>query len=532
VNETLEYLGMFARLPFALRRFSQHRLTLDEAEAIVRERMEHREENFLRIVERCIYGCPASPYRPLLAQARCGLGDLRALVSQKGVEGALRDLRGAGVYVTYEEFKGRKPIIRDGIELKVAARDFDNPFAHHDLMLETGGSTGLANVIGQDLEYAAARAPNRMLSLAVHGALGAPLATWTQILPGSSLRNILQYWHFGQDTDRWFSPSGWRDSKHWLKYGLATLYCLALMRVSGIRAPLPHVVRLDQAAVIARWAGEALRVHGRCQLRMAVSRALRVCLAAEEIGIDLRGTVITIGGEPATPAKVEAMQRTGARCVPSYSSTETGQIGAGCAAPAEIGDMHLFHDAIALITHPYLVEGAGVTVPAFNLTSLVNSTPKIMLNVQIDDYGIVEERACDCALGRYGYTVHLRQVRSYSKLVGEGVTLIGNEMVRILEEVLPARFGGSPLDYQLLEEEDAQGFTRLYLVIHPRVPIADEPSVVDVVLKALSQSSPMAEAARTAWQGAETIRIRRAEPVWTARGKFMPLHVERRSPVS
>ena len=43
----------------------------------------------------------------------------------------------------------------------------------------------------------------------------------------------------------------------------------------------------------------------------------------------------------------------------------------------------------------------------------------------------------------YGFTTHLREVRSYSKLTGEGVTLIGDEMIHLLEHVLPARFGGS-----------------------------------------------------------------------------------------
>jgi hypothetical protein len=103
-------------------------------------------------------------------------------------------------------------------------------------------------------------------------------------------------------------------------------------------------------------------------------------------------------------------------------------------------------------------------------------------------------------------------------------------MQRILEEVLPARFGGNPLDYQLLEEDDAQGQTRLYLLVHPRVALADEQAVVACVLDGLSRSSPMADAARLTWQNAGTIQVRRAEPIWTARGKLLPLHVARRAP--
>ena len=102
-------------------------------------------------------------------------------------------------------------------------------------------------------------------------------------------------------------------------------------------------------------------------------------------------------------------------------------------------------------------------------------------------------------------------------------------MIHVLEEVLPVRFGGSPLDYQLLEEEDAQGFTRLSLVISPKVEITDENKVVETVLEALGQGSDAADQARALWSQAGSLRIRRAEPVWTSRGKLMPLRLTRES---
>ncbi|HZQ07752.1 MAG TPA: hypothetical protein VFD70_14305, partial [Anaerolineae bacterium] len=196
--------------------------------------------------------------------------------------------------------------------------------------------------------------------------------------------------------------------------------------------------------------------------------------------------------------------------------------------PLDGSDVHLFKDAFALFTYPYRVEGFDLTVPAFNLTTLLPLTPKVMLNVQIDDYGIVEERHCGCELESYGYTTHLRQIRSYSKLTGEGVTLIGTEMLHILNEVLPTRFGGSALDYQLVEEEDAQSLTRLSLIVSPRIPLPDEQAVIDCVMSELRKSSNMADAARVPWEDARTLRIKRMEPVWTERGKLLPLHIPRR----
>jgi hypothetical protein len=152
-----------------------------------------------------------------------------------------------------------------------------------------------------------------------------------------------------------------------------------------------------------------------------------------------------------------------------------------------------------------------------------------MLNVETDDYGVIEKRSCGCPMESYGFTEHLRHIRSFRKLTGEGMTLVGSDMVHILEEVLPARFGGSPLDYQLLEEGDDTGFTRLSLVVSPRIEIADERAVIEAVLEALGRSSPAADLARAIWSQARTLTVKRMEPVSTARGKLMPLHLAQRS---
>jgi hypothetical protein len=104
----------------------------------------------------------------------------------------------------------------------------------------------------------------------------------------------------------------------------------------------------------------------------------------------------------------------------------------------------------------------------------------------------------------------------------------------------PARPGGDaaealrrcPLDYQLLADEDVQGFTRLYLVISPRVEIADEAAVITLMMNALRESSPMADAARSVWQHTGTIQIKRMEPIRSERGKQLPLHIRRSPPCS
>lgn len=115
-------------------------------------------------------------------------------------------------------------------------------------------------------------------------------------------------------------------------------------------------------------------------------------------------------------------------------------------------------------------------------------------------------------------TTHLRRIRSFGKLVGEGVSLLASEMSHVLEHVLPERFGGSPLDYQM-EESEEDGYTRLTLVVSPRVTVPDETELIEAVSGALREISAGADTARAFWEEGRTLRVRRGEPYTTARGK-------------
>jgi len=90
-----------ARFAWGLHGFLRQRLSLPQAEEIVRRRMPTRDANFLSVAERAIFANPASPYRQLLALAGCENGDLQNSVRNKGLEPTLRALRDAGVYITF-----------------------------------------------------------------------------------------------------------------------------------------------------------------------------------------------------------------------------------------------------------------------------------------------------------------------------------------------------------------------------------------------------------------------------------------------
>jgi hypothetical protein len=491
---------MYARFARELGPFLNQRLTLAEAQSIVRRRLDAREENFLATVERAVYGWPGSPYLPLLRRAGCDLADLRASVRTRGLEASLLTLRAEGVYVTFDEFKGRAPIVRDGVERATTAHDFDNPFAARHVETTTGGSTGAGTRIAYDLRHFRETYANEVVSRSAHGLHDLPSALWRPILPAST----------------------GRDLRGGVKYPLAMSFVVGLLRARGYRPPRPEPVPLDRAIVVGRWAWETVRAEGAAVVRTSISMGLRAALAAADEGLDLTGVTFAGGGEPATPAKVRGITRTGARFVTRYGMSEGGSLGPPCARPLDPTDVHLCDDVWALVQHPRQMDGGGATVDAFCFTSLLPTAPKLMLNVETDDYGIVETRSCGCPLEEAGWRRHIREIRSYKKLTGEGMTLVGNDMLHVLEDVLPSRFGGSALDWQLREDEDERGFTRLTIVVSPRVGPADESAIVETVLEGLSRAGAGADLTGAIWRQAGTLRVERTEPVWTGAGKLMP----------
>ena len=526
----LDQCRMYARFATGLPRFLRKTITLADAERIVREGIEQREERFLRLVERGVFGNARSPYKWLLNLAQCEMGDIRQMVRSKGLEPALRALRDAGVYVTFEEMTGREPLVRHGQTLAVATGDFANPLPSSGYYSETGGSTGAGTRVGQDLDHLAVQSAHLMLTYHAHGVLGAPHGIWRGVLPdGSGMNNILRSSHHGRVPLKWFSPTVKGAPRPPLRFPLATYGMVVIGRLSGVPIPWPEMVPIDQAVIIARWAAGMVRTHGACHLGAPVSRALRICVAAREAGIDLTGVAFVIAGEPPSAAKVAGITASGARYFTTYGFAEGGRVAMGCVNPASPNDLHILQDSFAVFPRTVRVPGSDIEVDALNITSLLPTSPQIMLNAEMDDYGVVEERSCGCPLERLGLRLHVRDIHSCRKLTGEGVTLVGGEMIEIMERVLPARFGGSSLDYQLMEEEDEKGFTRLSLIVSPRIPVASESDVIEAVMNGLHASSLMADSARGIWAQAGSLRVKRMEPVWTGRGKLLPLHLARKA---
>ena len=520
---------MYGRFATGLRGFFRHPPKIEKSLATVRSNIEHRERNFLRILERGVYGHSSSPYLAMLRHAGHDLEGVRSLVAARGLEQALRVLRDDGVYVTFEEFKGRTPIVRGDLVLNVTDRDFDNPKLVSHYEGQSSGSTGAGTRVAIDFDHMAAVVDQANVYFRSMTGRDAPMAVWFPVLPASSgLMAILMMAVMGMKTERWFTPVTSADMKIPFKYRLATGYARLMARVFGIRTPGPEPVTVNDARIVARWAAASLAEYGECTLATYTSLAVRVALAAREEELDLTGCAIYGTGEPATPAKIRAITSSGASYRGSYGFTEGGLVALSCGNPVNGSDMHLYRDAWAVLQSQVQVPASSLTVDAFCFTGLLATAPKIMLNVELDDYGVLERRDCGCPLMEL-FPDHIRDVYSFRKLTGEGMTLVGSTMLRILEEVLPEVYGGSALDYQLMEEEDENGFTRLTIVVSPLVGPLDETRLIDTVLSEVARDSPGADLAHAVWRDAGTFRVKRADPTWSTLGKLLSLRPAKRN---
>jgi phenylacetate-coenzyme A ligase PaaK-like adenylate-forming protein len=243
--------------------------------------------------------------------------------------------------------------------------------------------------------------------------------------------------------------------------------------------------------------------------------------------LDISGTVFRVGGEPYTSAKAEAIERSGSRAISYYGAVETGSIGMGCGEPSQLDDVHLLTDKLGIIQRERSVADGAARVGALVFTTLLPTAPRLLLNVESDDYGVLEERECGCLFGRLGFTRHLHGIHSYDKLTSGGMTFVGSDLVALLDEAMPARFGGAPADYQLVEEEE-QGIPRISIVVSPRVGEVDEIEVIDMVLAALAAGPAYKRMMASVWQGGNTLKVVRRNPHATATAKILPLHVLKR----
>ncbi len=521
----LDDLRMSARYAVALPKFLRSPLSPVECRRLIENQLRNREQTFLQILERGVFANRRSPYRKLLENAGIELGDIVRAVRLEGLEGALEKLHDQGVYITLDEFKGRKPITRPGIELPVAPGDFDNPLLLKQYEARTGGSRGLRRRLAIDLDLQTHDAAYFHFFLAAFGLEARRIGLWREVPPGAAGINcVLRYAKLGKPAAKWFTQSKPMARLADLRYFLFTRYTVHASRACGVPLPMPEYTPPAEAVRVARWLAQVKKEDGTSALlETSASSGVRICLAAMEHGLDIAGAFFRLGGEPYTEAKAKVIAEAGARAACHYHMAEVGAIGLACAAPQSPSEVHLARDKVAVIQRQKRVANSGISVGALVFTTLLPSCPKIMLNVESDDYGRLNERRCGCAFDELGFSSHLSEIYSYEKLTSGGMTFLGTDLISLVEEILPARFGGRPTDYQFVEEE-AGGLPKVSLLVSPRAGKIDEQEMLATVLRAL-RSSPGGELMADVWQGGQTLQVARREPYATGAFKILPLHI-------
>jgi hypothetical protein len=506
-------LARFAR---NLRGFLDEPLTLDEAVENIENGVRRREQRFLEKLQSAIYGRPKSPYYQLLHAAGCEFGDVRELVTAEGLEGALEQLAASGVFVSYEEFKGVIPAVRGSRTFHFQSADFDDPNQKGELFSTSGGSRGRPVATVGSLAFIAQMTPHWAVFFAENDCLDKPLTFWTPGHAGATGRHL---WcaKIGRKYVHWFLSEEMSASKDRIysacKRWLAT-------REGGFVPPIaascdrPEVVLHPMLALLAR---------GAASMNTTPSAAVKLSLAAQSQGLSLSGLTFLLGAEPLTPDRRTAIEASGARATPLYGSTEAAWVGGQCRQPQHPDEVHVLLDSYAVILDPHSEpdpDGGGGLL----MTALQPLTNKVLLNTDIGDRGILGQRRCDCLYDRLGCTTTIHTIRSSDKITEYGVNIAVSDVFQVLENDLPRRFGGTAGDYQLVESRNANGLPRYTLRIDPVVPPQENSAIISAFLTDLSRRKSYYGYMTAIFQKENLLRVVRAAPVPTPRGKILPFY--------
>jgi hypothetical protein len=520
IDDITSGLRFLWRLPGVLR----YPIDSKQTHAELEDRLTHRAENFLILAREAVYDNSSSVYRQLLRWAGCEYPDLEHLVRRDGLEGALHQLYRRGVYLTVDELKGKRPVVRGSATLQVTSEQLRDPRASVDMVAQSSGSRGPRRAVPIDLDLVRENAAEEFLNFEARDGLNCVRGIWT--VPGNvALMRIIRYILCGAPPSRWFFLVDPRTPGLHPRYLWSARALRWVGYLVGVRLPAPIPVPLQDPLPIVRWLAEVLENGKVPDLYSYASCVVRVCQAALDAGIDLTGSRFMLGGEATTTARLAVIRKAGGEPQVYCGSVETGGIGRGCMAPEASDEVHFFHHRYALI-QPGESGTSGLPPQALLLSSLLLGGRCVLLNVSMGDQAVVSLRNCGCPLEKVGWTTHLHTIRSFEKLTAGGMTLLDADIVRVLEEVLPAQFGGVPTDYQLVDESINASLPSVRLLVHPRLGSLDHEAVRQAFLNAIGHGSGAERLAGLTWQDAGLPIVEREAPRITGGGKIQHVHLD------
>jgi hypothetical protein len=447
------------------------------------------------------------------------------LVQSEGLEGALQGLFREGVYLTVDEFKGRHPVVRGSLRFDLAPTMLRSRAPVTAVGNQSSGSRGAPTLAPFGMAHLRNRAAAYCAEFGARGGLGWVKGIWD--LPGSAVANVLRFSGFGEPIARWFAlvPAATPGLDPRYRWAERAVHWGSLL--AGRPLPEPEAISMDAPLRIADWMASVLRGGQAPHLYGFVSPAVRLCLAAERAGLDLRGARLTLTGEPLTPARAATFARLGVQAMSRYGSAEAGSMAASCEQPSWSDEHHVLAYGVALVQPGAAGAQAGLPDDALLVSSLRPEAPFTLLNFSTGDRATRLRRDCGCPLERLGWSTHLHTLRSFEKLIAAGMTFLDVRVIPILEEVLPARFGGGPTHYQLVESETRDGQALLRLLVDPSLGRLDEGALREAFLQAVAAGSGAERAMVEVWRTRELLRIERRPPLTTPGGKILHVHRER-----
>jgi len=502
-----------ARLGARLRGFLANPVETATATRRLRARVELRDQRFLEVIRRLIYGHESSPYRALLAFAGCEYADLESGVRRDGLEATLERLRRAGVYVTLDELKCTQPIVRGGMALKPRHTDFDSPLLLGRAVTgTTSGSRSRRSRIHYDWHGLAEEADNALLLDTVHRVAEVPLALWFPAPPGvAGLRNVLLAAKCGRPPERWFS-----QAPGWIRPGkplalLSLQYMRWQARRLGMRLPAPQYTPLDHAGRVAQWLAPSPDAPPARTIRTVTSSAVRIATVALAEGRSLEAATAVIGGEPLSAERRRLIESAGLRVVNRYATAEAGIVAAACGRETSPDAMHLYSDRVAALQRP---EG-------LLLTSLSPFTGKVLLNASLGDQGELRERSCDCAFGMLGMSTWISGLGSDERVTIEGMTFRLADLHEVVTRALADR-GAKPDDCQLWRLPERDGMAKLAVVVAPRVRV-ERAAVAEAIFDELSRRGELGRLTAAVWSQAQALEVVAADPRISPGQKLLPV---------
>jgi hypothetical protein len=464
-----------------------------------------RNNAFLQRVE-SLRKIPEHPINTMLLLSGWSLEKLRRRLPETGLEQTLRDLAQDGIWLEADEVKCRKPLIRRGQQIPFSPVDLDH-VRGPSVPLGTSGTSGPRTKNPTDLSGFELQASYKRTMLSALGALDLPLVLYYPAPSAAGIAQLLAFALAGKPPDAWFChlPEAQSSAMPW-SFWLRVLAAMAA--ATGIRLTLPKLAEVEQPERLVTWLRRRAP-HGAVVATFAGS-ALRLQAYAEKICRPLPQSIFILGGEPITARKRALLENRGHRVYPWYGAVDAGRIAIGCLKPEAADDMHLLTDRFAAI------EWQGRLL----LTSLLPSVHKRHLNTDCGDLATVERRSCGCPLGELGLEFHLRNVRSMQKFCLEGITLPADLVHRLADEILPEQCGGAPTDYQLLEEEGEDGWTRLVVRVAPELVVSAD-KVIEMVHRVLLEASGGAPALALRIRCSGVVTVVRQHPRFSQGGKLL-----------